>query len=286
MTRIAPVLLALVLASACGSDGSTPTPPAMEEARVEYPTAFEVHTQLAAATCSPNPGVCHNSAEYPDLQTVSRLLDQVGAPCNVRHPVPEEGWDPCEGLGDFLTVGEAKAEIGWLEKLGEGEWKVVLREPMVPTPEAGVRILGPEEELIFEAPEHWTVAMETPESSGAPEITITLDLEPRDLAVAQAVLESVRGGDPNRNGIFGASDPSVESASIIWPGDRERSYLWRRLLGDVPGSRMPLANDPLTEAQFFALGCWIETLDPEAEPDLNAPIDYGVCTLTDVPQFD
>ena len=78
-------------------------------------------------------------------------------------------------------------------------------------------------------------------------------------------------GDPNRNGVFGHD----LGGSMVVPGDLERSYLYGRLFGLVPGTRMPLGNQPLDEAEHLAVICWIETLDDD--PDVFDPIDYDAC---------
>ena len=52
----------------------------VDQAATEYPTVLDMHTGLFAATCSPNPGVCHNTNNYPDLHTVGNLLAMIEAP--------------------------------------------------------------------------------------------------------------------------------------------------------------------------------------------------------------
>ena len=65
---------------------------------------------------------------------------------------------------------------------------------------------------------------------------------------------SVIGGDPNRNGVFGAIDaPIPPPATMVAPGSLATSYLWGRLTGTVPGFRMPLANGPVRNPQYIAL---------------------------------
>ena len=115
---------------------------------------------------------------------------------------------------------------------------------------------------------------------GDRDIVVTIG-NPLELAIADAALLTAVPGDPNRNGTFGADDLSLAPARTIVRGDRESSYLWRRLLGTVPGSRMPLANGELTNVQLIALGCWIETIGTDADP--LAPIDYASCSFYESP---
>jgi hypothetical protein len=98
-------------------------------------------------------------------------------------------------------------------------------------------------------------------------------------ATADVALAAIVPGDPNRNDVFGAE--AGEAAAIIRPGDLALSYMWRRLVGDVPGSRMPLANGPVTNAQLLALGCWIEGLAAATLP--TDPIDYAACSFYEEP---
>jgi hypothetical protein len=96
------------------------------------------------------------------------------------------------------------------------------------------------------------------------------------------VLASVVPGDPNQNGIFGADAAGSDdgnSALVIAPGSLVRSYLWGRITGTVPGSRMPLANQPLSDPEYVALACFIE--HPGATAD--AAIDYDHCEFAKHP---
>jgi hypothetical protein len=78
--------------------------------------------------------------------------------------------------------------------------------------------------------------------------------------------------------VWGFGDPSVEPGALIVPGSLSQSYLWGRLNGTVPGTRMPLANQPLSESEFRALACWIEGVDPK-NASVDDPIDYASCTF-------
>lgn len=91
----------------------------------------------------------------------------------------------------------------------------------------------------------------------------------------RAFLETeIIAGDPNRDGVFGAEHAGW---SLITPGDPSSSYLLGRVLGNVPGTPMPLANQPLSSAEMIALMCWIEGLDADGADDVYAAIDYDDC---------
>ena len=59
------------------------------------------------------------------------------------------------------------------------------------------------------------------------------------------------------------------------------SYLLQRTLGTVRGTRMPLANEPLNDAEYLALYCWIESLADNDAADAALPIDYAGCAKAD-----
>ncbi|QQR89399.1 MAG: hypothetical protein IPJ88_14510 [Myxococcales bacterium] len=111
--------------------------------------------------------------------------------------------------------------------------------------------------------------------------------------------DAIRQGDFNRNGTFGHSVAECKTLTLFEPGEPLSSYVVARLRGvmpdpcgqvdsatsqikiiDVPGTRMPLANQPLSISEMLALMCWIEGLNPES-PDvtLGAPINYATCTV-------
>ena len=104
----------------------------------------------------------------------------------------------------------------------------------------------------------------------------TLDvLAPEGIGIVQPVIDTIVGGDANQNGVYGADDPSVIAGALVVPGDLEASYLWGRITGTVPGTRMPLANGPVTNPQYVALACWIEGLTAGATA--TDEIDYDAC---------
>ena len=118
--------------------------------------------------------------------------------------------------------------------------------------------------------------------------TVTVaPVNPDDEFVADfvdAVLATLVGGDPNGNGTWGADETSLPSAALVYPGDLSRSYLWRRITGVPPGSRMPLANTPITNPGYVAIACWIEGLSPDAgDRDAEDLIDYDNCSYAAAP---
>jgi len=95
-------------------------------------------------------------------------------------------------------------------------------------------------------------------------------------------LRTVIGGDPNRNGTWGADNPPATHGQLVAPGSVTKSYLWGRLTATVPGSRMPLANQPLSNADYVALACWIEQT-ARGPTAVDTLIDYDQCEYARAP---
>jgi len=72
-------------------------PQSVVDAKIRYPDLFSLQTGHIEKTCSPNPGVCHNSNNYPEFRTVGNLIAAISAPCNIEMPDVTQGWDACEG---------------------------------------------------------------------------------------------------------------------------------------------------------------------------------------------
>jgi hypothetical protein len=242
-------------------------------------------------TCGPNGGVCHNSRQYPDLHSTESVASHVGRPCNELRDRPEELHDWCERQGDFLRIGEAASEIGWLEPLDDfgRVWRIHLRgaPPLDSLEEVQIaRRIGSEWRPLYPELEVWA-KLELAGTSFAPAVDIELlpFEDPPDARYVDALAEafatagvpgdpaSIQLGDPNRNGIFGAD---LENALIL-PGAPERSYLIRRLTDPSFGTLMPLANCCFwTKESLRALWCWIAGLDRDGS-NAFAPIDYESC---------
>src|SRR5262249_36777370 len=107
--------------------------------------------------------------------------------------------------------------------------------------------------------------------------------DPFVVGFSDSVLLRVVGGDPNRNGVWGADDPSVLRGGLIQPRDLATSYLWGRITGTVPGTRMRLVNQPLSSSEYVAIACWIEGLDPANSPNPEDAIAYDTCSFAKNP---
>jgi hypothetical protein len=255
-------------------------PASVSEARGLYPKLIDLQVKVIAHTCSPNPGVCHNGNNYPDMRTPGSLLAAVEAPCNVEMPDPTQGWDACERQADWLIAGDFRSEIAWMESVGPGHKRLGLRTaPMV----GGTRrpqIYAGDREVVFEPVEDWNATVEL--VAGRAEVDLRIaPAQPFILELVDAALGAVVGGDPNRNGVFGAE--LTDRGALVTPKDPTKSYLWGRITGTVPGTRMPLANEPLTNAAYAAIACWIEGLDPSKPISADDPIDYDACNYAKTP---
>jgi hypothetical protein len=247
------------------------------------PTGLALHEKVIHRSCSPAGGVCHNGKEYPDLHTIGNLIAALDKPCNRdKADEPESIFDGCEPEGDELVVmrpsggelwrtkialfgaEEYNFNVGTLERSVELESdapQTIDRSHVVQIQRGGTKIVELPLNLIIEAGER----------TGR-----LVDLFNLDYRI-YLDLAKVRGGDPNANGAFGSEKPW----KMVAAGYPFQSYLFGRITGLVPGSRMPLANKPLTDAEYIAIFCWIETLD--ADPDPADPIDYESCTIAREP---
>lgn len=276
--------------------------PYVSEAQAKFRTGLDVQQKVIYRTCTPNDGVCHNEKEYPDLHTPANFVDVIGAPCNVQPGDYTSVWDRCEPAGDRFSLDQfdGKVEVAWIE-LVEGEevefsdenppdetspgLHVVLRDP-VPMEETSVgsnarfyRDFGGEE-LVFARfrTQWWKVA----DNHLVGQVG-----QDRSDDANRLVAAGIRQGDQNRNGTFGAEiGPNIP---MIKPGEPEQSYLVARIRGEaggeqIPGSRMPLANQPLDITDMVALFCFIESIPTDSEPNLADAIDYNACSYADDPE--
>lgn len=281
----------------------------VREAQDTYRTGIDVHRKFIMRTCGPNNGVCHNKKEYPDLHTPAAFAAALGAPCNVQPGSWSTVYDRCEQLGDrfrFVREEFRELEVGWIDFVpGEPQSErptvdspglhLQLYEP-VPLNEGrlsdtGVFIRtfinseGNVQELVFASfTSQWWVI------EGGRHLVARV--EAGQVEAVQALLRvGIVQGDHNRNGMFGARTWRPEQrAEMMAPGHPERSYLVARLrgrMGDevVPGSRMPLANQPPSIPDMLALMCFIEGARP-LEPgwSLDRPINYAGCSYTPDPE--
>ncbi len=283
------VCVALFLA-ACGAEkpARVVPPPAnnlplsVQEAKRLFPNFLSLQTQVIAATCSPNPGVCHNSNNYPDLRTPGAVLASIEAPCNVEMPDPQQGWDACERQGDMLLAGDFRSRIGWVEHIGPGRWRVGLKEAPAFTETRRPQIYSSELEAVLEPLVEWNATIEL--VSGSREASMVI--APEDgfiLEFVDSAVASTIGGDTNRNGVFGVEVPNMARGALVTPKDVSNSYLWGRITGTVPGTRMPLANQPLSNAAYAAIACWIEGLPADGTARPGDVIDYDNCNYAKAP---
>ncbi|HZH13532.1 MAG TPA: hypothetical protein VE057_04130 [Archangium sp.] len=277
-------------------------------AQLTYPTGIDLHRKLVMRTCSGTNGVCHNQKEYPDLHTPGTFVASIGAPCNVQSGTASGVFDRCERLGDRFRFAEPAfkgIEIGWFE-LVPGESPEL--DPRGTRPDAstvglhlylhdpvlvgGERLnatgtflrnfindQGNVQELAFASYEtRWWVL------DDRRHLFAEVNENQRD-TVESLVASGIVQGDQNRNGSYGARILG-NTVPLIKPGKPEESYLVARLRGymgeqTVPGTRMPLANQPPNVQDMLALMCFIEGLDPAATQwSLGSAIDYNKCSYS------
>ncbi len=294
------IFTAMALATGCGpaeEEGGLPTPEpiptsdnpneaqSVKDARAQFPRFMDLQVNVLSSTCSPNPGVCHNSSNYPNLETAGNTIAYVSAPCNVEIPDPLQGWDNCERKADVMRAGAFVTEIAWMEHVGPGTWRVGFREPADATGLRKFDVVESGGSPKFASPVEWQVNVDLVTGGTAANLTVGVADDFLKDYIDSALKQTI-GGDPNQNGVWGGAN-GAQNGSIFYPGDPAKSYLWGRLTGTVPGMRMPLANAPLTNPAYVALACWIEGLDDTLgagdTPEAEDVIDYNGCAFADAP---
>jgi hypothetical protein len=277
-------------------------------AQARFPTGLDLHKKVIWRTCTPNGGVCHNTKEYPDLHTPANFAAAFSAPCNIQSGEFGAVYDGCERAGDRVRFdgygfGDEEVEVGWVELVpgqaqdyGDAEpppdapgLHVHLAAPMSPEGEGRqaygtmtfirtfVDDAGQVQESAYASYRSawWRIGDGTHLLAGVEEYQAE---DAQELLVTGIVM-----GDANRNGVFGAHDG--EPVSMLAPGDPVGSYLIGRMRGEihgeaVPGSRMPLANPPLTIDEMLALFCLVEGFPVGGDSSmLSGPIDYNACSF-------
>jgi hypothetical protein len=289
----------------------TGTDPVVLEAAARLGTGLDLHKNVIVRTCGPTSGVCHNQKEYPDLHTASYLVKALGAPCNVQPGDWSAVFDGCEQPGDTFSLGDnrKRVEIAYIEYIpGEREYG----DGKAPAADApGLHVHLAEALDPGDRNSTWSRAGftgKTVTTDGKVMESTYADYETEwwylaggrhmvggvdewQVARVEGLLQTgVTQGDMNRNGVFGARE--AEPLHLLQPGDPERSYLIGRVRGQlkgtpIPGTRMPLANQPLSVAEMLGLYCFIEgAAMPTAgeEPDMLAPINYEDCSWAENPQ--
>jgi hypothetical protein len=280
------------------------------EAQSEFPTGIEFHQKVIWRTCTPNDGVCHNSKEYPDLRTPANFASAFGAPCNVQPGEYQSIYDGCELPGDRIRLGGAwdtiDLEIGYVEYLVGEESGGYEEAPGIDSPGLHIQLKTP---ITSDNDNTYTTA-EFSRSfiiDGEVEQTVFTTFstrwwlieggshivgEVRNYQTEEAEQLTTAGtlvqGDGNRNGVFGAE--VYEPAALLEPGFPEISYLIARMRGEmhgepVPGSRMPLANQPFTIPEMLAFFCLVEGYPADGDlTGLTGPIDYKNCSYSADPE--
>jgi hypothetical protein len=289
----------------------TGTDPLVMEAQTRLPTGLDLQRKVVLRTCGPTNGVCHNQKEYPDLHTAGTFTAAINAPCNLQPGTYASVYDRCERLGDRFKFAEHKwkeIELGWLDVV-VGAYVEYKDTDVPPSDAAGVHLYLRDVVPLEQGRAHWgtgTFLRNFINSEGDVETLSFANYntrwwvlddgkhlfgEVRDYqreSVDALLTGGIIQGDQNRNGVFGARQGI--STPLFNPGKPEESYLVARLRGHmqgerIPGSRMPLANQPLSVPDMLALMCWIEGLDASAsEWNLSSAIDYTGCSYIANPQ--
>lgn len=275
-----------------GATGETEAEPApddgkefVEEAKKEFPTYLDLHEKVITRTCTPFQNVCHNNKEYPDLRTPQAMLGMLGSPCNLDVEDPLNTYNGCEPEADVLRF-TAGGNVGWQTKVA---YVTFSTDPMGlvtsavvqladPIPAAMLDPMLPESIEILRITDSGMltvgqVANAVTYAAGVSALQVT-GYDMLDDSVHTLIEDDLRAGDPNRDGVLGAGEESLQELKA---GDPWGSYLLQRLQGNVPGSPMPLANQPLSAAEVVAIACWIEGTDAPGGNSPYATIDYDGC---------
>ena len=261
----------------------------VEEARAEFPTYMDLHEKVITRTCTPFTNVCHNNKEYPELDTPLSVLSYFDQDCMLPEQTadPESLYNGCEPQADrvvFVTgpnAAWAGTDVAYVQPVegpgGPTSFEVHLRDPIpqgiadptMPDTVRFTRVTGDGQELAID--EIGQVVY----GAGASYFTVVNAAGlPQDNL--DNLTQGIIGGDLNRDGIYGHEDPEIQMRELV-PGNPWQSYMLQRLQGNVPGSPMPLANQPLSAAEIVAIGCWIEGADTPEGKSVEAVIDYDNC---------
>ena len=278
--------IVIVALAACGH--GTPLEGETADAAKQYPDLFAIYSseQGIYRGCGPTSGVCHNSNEFPNFDSLGSIVDTIGRDCNLKRGDASTIHDLCERQGDRLVSGNASSEIAWIETmdLTTRTWRVHLRDPLAVS---GALTVDRDDRELYAFADYAITAVRDDDRTitltvPAPPVPTSEDDEPEpDFGLTVLARSGVVGdpsvirvGDPNRNGTFGAE----LGGKIIKPGDPARSYLMSRLLDPSAGPLMPRANCcRWSKPAVRALYCWIESLDSDGA-NAMAKIDYSRCS--------
>ncbi|UQA60353.1 hypothetical protein [Polyangium aurulentum] len=268
-----------------GSGAGNPTGGSTDPAAAVFPDIASLHATGMARTCALNDGVCHSARQYPELGSVKDLVALVNAPCQVASNDPAHVPDECERPGDLLVLGDTEHEI-----------LRVLVDPKAPFPPVSVevRLAGPAGPLdgvgarIRRLGDAGAETLSVPldgatfaPGADASSVIVQLGSAPvelrRFLDVRSSDLDRVRVGDANGNGTAHAS---ATPWALVTPGDPSRSYLYKRLINDAHGPKMPLLQRTWSALATRAVWCWIRGLPADATAatvSVSERIDYEDC---------
>jgi len=278
------------------------------DAQARFPTGLDLHRKVIWRTCTPNGGVCHNSKEYPDLRTPASFAAAFDSRCNVQPGEYSSVFDGCEGAGDRMrfdgSFGGPPIEIAWIQHVaGEGEGDGPTDEN---SPGLHIKLASPAGG--DDRDQGWgTAHFVRGFVDGGQVMDIefaSFNTEWRKIGdgshlvgrvadyqldqVQQLVAAGIQEGDANHNGMFGAT--MGMDTRLLASGSPEDSYLIGRIRGEMydsalPGSRMPLANPPLTIPEMLGLYCLVEGFPVGGdEVYLSNPIDYNNCSYSLAPE--
>ncbi len=290
----------------------------VDTAAAKYPDLRTLWARSISRTCGPNNGVCHDSRQFPDMQTASGLLGAVGIRCNQIRDQAGSIDNLCEPPGDELQIGTFKTRIGNVtpdSQTAPTQLTVTLHDP-IPQGTTGAMAVVRERQglatLTFAIPKSAVVsstgqsvivsyaalntnATPAPAPPGATN-TMAVFLDPASYVPGDDT--QVELGDPNGDGVFGAD----LGGALIKPGDPLNSYLFLRITSPLdlgPGNtqtnvspsmagqtepQMPIANFQYWDIDndALALWCWISNMAPDGS-NADGPIDYTSCDTSKMP---
>lgn len=279
-------------------------------AQERFPTGLDLHKKVIWRTCTPNGGVCHNEKEYPDLHTPANFAEAFSAPCNIQPGEFDSVFDGCERPGDRIRFdgggfGDNELEIGWVEYLIGESPDLGDSEPPLDAPGLHIQLASPmggDNRSSFgnvdfirsfvdgagQVQESAYASFRTAWSLSGDRTHLFGRVQEYQVEDVQELIEvGIVMGDANRNGVLGSHMGTP--VSMLEPGDPFASYLIGRMRGvihgadgtPVPGSRMPLANPPLTVDEMLALFCLVEGFPEGGDgATLSGPIDYNACSFS------
>lgn len=251
-------------ATNAGAAGKAPSEP--DPLLAIYPTAGDFFAQAIVPSCAEELS-CHGGRAAPSLRTFAELEATFGAPCQRTVADARALVDLCEIAGDEIAFGPGSSSRRILMIDVEAAEpdppnRVTLRlDGSVPGAFMGDLVITRSPRAKTLAPPPIAVPMAAVAESFGSTLVLdltTLDASKRTLFDERAYPrgdDAVQVWDPNRNGVLGAT---LEGRMAV-RGDVRRSYLYRRLLNDDLGSRMPLLPGTWGPDATRALGCFVRS---------------------------